>query len=450
MLDIKPTDEVDGDEIFSSLATVNKAVLGVYADWEPSYTLRIGSVMADECRIGLKNAGVNGAAQNLFRWSYASGDNEISAPWVNAYQVINRANRILEGIDKVPATDEGAMAEKEHLKGELLAIRAFEHFELYRTYGSAGVYNGSAWAVPYVTSSSVDEKPARHTYADFFALLEKDIAAALSLIDSNTDVTRMHLYAVYALEARVALYMGNWAEAAEYAGKVIDNIPLAEMSEFPAVWTDQSNAEVIFKLKRTNSNSIRPGDIWKNLSLGIIYFAPSAKLLTAYDSERDVRYHSYFGNDPSLATDGQLTDIITKYAGTAGAENLNDIKVFRTAEMYLIQAESFMNIGQLTAGTADLNTLCSKRIQHYVPQLYGSAKQLQQAILLERYRELPFEGHRYYDLKRNGLTIERSKEDQESGSNQTMLLPSDLYYYLPIPQAEVIANPNIRPNNPGW
>ncbi len=452
MLDVKPTDQVDGSEIFNSISTVNKAVLGVYADWQTEYMLRIGSVMADECRIGLRNAGVNGSAQNLFRWRYAAGDAEISAPWVNAYQVINRANRILEGIDKVPADNEADVKARAQLKGELLAIRAFEHFELYRGFSFSGVYNAEAWAVPYVTSTDISNKPARPTSAAFFQALGKDIETAVPLMENedNKDVTRMNILALYALQSRVALYTGNWQTAVESATRAIGKVPLAGRDEFPNIWTDQGNAEVLFRLRRTNQSTLRPGDIWRNGTLGIYYFAPSLKLLAAYDQQNDVRYASYFYNDPSLAAGGQLTDVIGKYAGTQGAVNLNDVKVFRIAEMYLIRAEAYQHLGRLEDGSADLNILRSARINGYVPKIYTDGAKLLNAILTERFRELPFEGHRYFDLKRLGLPVTRLAADLQQGDTQTDLAFTDQYYYLPVPQAETLANPNIKPNNQGW
>ncbi|WP_212002585.1 RagB/SusD family nutrient uptake outer membrane protein [Chitinophaga sp. HK235] len=450
MLDVKPTDQVDGNEIFNSLTTVNRAVLGVYAGWQPESTLRIGSVMADECRIGLKNAGVNGSAQNLFRWSFAGGDTEIAAPWTNAYQVINRVNRVLEGLDKVPVHNDTEKQQQQQLRGELLAIRAFEHFELYRNFSYAGVYQADAPAVPYVTSPDIDNKPARPTAAEFFQQLHKDLDAATTLTGDSEDVTRMGIQAVYALQARVALYTGNWTAAAENATKAIGKFHLASRAEFPAIWTDASNAEIIFKLKRTNLSELRPGDIWKNAGIGIVYFAPSTKLLQAYDEENDIRYNSYFDNDAALAADGQLADVVKKYAGAEGAENRNDVKVFRVSEMYLIRAEAYQHLSRLAEATEDLNTLRLARIKGYETQTYTDSKKLLNDILVERFRELPFEGHRYYDLKRLGLPIQRDEADLQSGDTQTDLLPSALYYYLPIPQSEVLSNPNIKPNNKGW
>ncbi|MGL1645733.1 hypothetical protein ACSTHO_23440, partial [Vibrio parahaemolyticus] len=74
-------DQIDGETLFTSVKKLDQAVLGVYANWNEEYILQIGSVPADECRIGLKNTGVDGSAQNLFRWSFSAGDKEILNPW---------------------------------------------------------------------------------------------------------------------------------------------------------------------------------------------------------------------------------------------------------------------------------------------------------------------------------------------------------------------------------
>ncbi|MCA6447172.1 MAG: RagB/SusD family nutrient uptake outer membrane protein [Sediminibacterium sp.] len=449
-LDIKPTDQIDGETLFTSVKKLDQAVLGVYANWNEEYILQIGSVPADECRIGLKNTGVDGSAQNLFRWSFSAGDKEILNPWSNAYQAIAYANRILQVIDNVPVGKTTEVTQKNVLKGELLALRAFQHFELYRVYAYSPQYNPNAFAIPYVTGTSVNDKPSRPSTADFFKALQQDIASAELLIAESKDNTRMGLNALYALEARVAVYTKNWALAIANASKVIAAIPLANSNEFPLIWADQSDAEVVFKLKRTNQSVIKPGDIWKNASMGIVYFAPAKKLLQSYDTSNDVRFRSYFDIDTSLQTQGQLPDIIKKYKGTVGAQNLADVKVFRTAEMYLIRAEANARLGNLKDATDDLNNLRRKRIQGYADEVFTDSDKLLTALFTERFKELPYEGHRYYDLRRAGYNIVRSVNDLPTGVTDYILTPGNNTYYIPIPQAESLANSNMKPNNPGW
>lgn len=450
-LDKKPVDQIDASTVFSNVNDLNQGVLGVYASWREEYVVRIASVVSDECRIGLNNSGVSltDAGQNLFRWAFAASASEIAEPWTNGYEVINNANLILNAIGTVPATSSSDSLTKQQLKGELLAIRAFQHFDLYRVYAYSGIYDAGSPAVPYVTTTDIYDLPSRPVVSAFFTQLKQDMAGAETLIGSGT-TTRMGLTALYALEARVALYTNDWATAIDRATKVINAVPLASGSNFPSIWTDAGTPEVIFKLTRTNQSPLRPGDLWYNIPYGVYLFAPSRALLNSYDTTNDVRYHSYFLTDSSLVATGQLPDIIAKYAGGSGAQNLNDLKIFRTGEMYLIRAEAYARSGNLTAAAADLNALRAQRITGYTAVSFSGLNDLLSAIFMERYKELPYEGHRLYDLKRAGMNIVRQTIDLPSGATQTTLTPSSPYYFIPVPQAEVQANPNITPNNPGW
>ena len=447
MLDLKPTDQVEEADVFSSVEKLERGVLGVYEGWYPEYTIRIGSLMADECRIGLRNSGVLAAGQNLFRWTYSSGDDEVLAPWKNGYQVIDRVNRLLKGLPKVPAKNETEVRKVNALKGELLAARAYAHFALYQVYAYSGVYDPNAPAVPYLVTADISSQPSRPTSADFFTQLWKDLADAEPLLSENTNL-RMGLNAAYALHARAALYTKNNKEAVLYAGKVINQLPLSGFSDFPMIWKDQSNAEVIFKLKRTNISTMRPGDIFYNIAASRILYAPATGLMNQYDPVNDVRYTSWFRTDPSLTAQGDLPEVITKYEGTDGAQNRSDLKIFRTGEMYLIRAEAALYNGDNATAANDLNSLRTARIKGYQPAHFTSTAELQSAILNERYKELPYEGHRYFDLKRLNKPVTRMTEDAQAPYQ--VLTTEELHYQLPIPQAEVLANPNIRPNNKGW
>nr|WP_199082435.1 RagB/SusD family nutrient uptake outer membrane protein [Pedobacter sp. ASV19] len=356
ILDLKPTDQLDETDVFLSAQKLESAVLGAYQGWYPEYLMRIGSVMADECRLGPRNSGVSASGQNLFRWTYSSADQEILAPWKNAYQVIDRVNRLLNGLDKVPLKNEGDKAKLKQLKGELLAIRAYEHFDLYRLYGASGPYRADAYAVPYMKSSSTSSQPSRSLTGAFFEAFWKDISEAESIMEDGSNI-RMGLSAVYALHARAALYTERYPEAVLFAGKVIEKFPLASLSDFEGIWKEQNNAETIFKLKRNNVSSMRPGDLFYNIGAERILFAPALKLLDSYDHDEDVRYKSWFDTDPELITQGDLAETIIKYKGTENAPNRNDVKLFRTGEMYLIRAEAALHNGDVSHSESDLNIL---------------------------------------------------------------------------------------------
>ncbi len=126
-------------------------------------------------------------------------------------------------------------------------------------------------------------------------------------------------------------------------------------------------------------------------------------------------------------------------------------KIFRTAEMYLIRAEARAELGKLTGATGadgDINTLRANRIAGYVNVSYTSKQQAIDDILLERFKELAYEGHRFFDLKRRSLPVTRLAVDAPSAQGTT-LAANDFRFVLPIPLSEITANPILQ-QNPGY
>jgi len=117
--------------------------------------------------------------------------------------------------------------------------------------------------------------------------------------------------------------------------------------------------------------------------------------------------------------------------------------------MYLLRAEAYAKKSSpdLASGAADLNLLRQNRIFGYVDETFSSANDLIAAILQERFKELCFEGFRFYDLKRNNLPVERDASDA-SPAWQTLAAGSNLFVY-PIPLDAISANPNTI-QNPGY
>jgi hypothetical protein len=111
--------------------------------------------------------------------------------------------------------------------------------------------------------------------------------------------------------------------------------------------------------------------------------------------------------------------------------------------MYLIRAEAYARLGGVNeiSGLNDLNTLRTARISGYVPVILTGAPLLQ-AIADERRKELTGEGHRFFDLKRTTRTINRTT----NCTNFCTLSSSDREWALPIPQSEMLANPNMVQN----
>ncbi|RYG09320.1 MAG: RagB/SusD family nutrient uptake outer membrane protein, partial [Chitinophagaceae bacterium] len=140
--------------------------------------------------------------------------------------------------------------------------------------------------------------------------------------------------------------------------------------------------------------------------------------------------------------------LVNKYiGGTSTAPGLTDIKLFRTGEMYLIKAEAEAESTGDAAG--DLNALRNARINGYTNATFADKATLIAAILEERYKELAFEGHRFYDLKRRNLPVVRLAADAVNASGAVTLPVTQAQYSLPLPALEISVNKNTV-QNPGY
>ncbi|MBT2557090.1 RagB/SusD family nutrient uptake outer membrane protein [Hymenobacter sp. ISL-91] len=440
-LDLDPTDTIDPDKAFRNVADLNLGLLGAYAVLDNSLLLSAVTV-ADEVTLPIENTVSNNDA---FRWQYNATSSSVTGAWASLYQAIDRANRVLAAVDKVggTATDQTL---KNQYQGELLALRAYAHFELLRGY--AADYEPGALGVPYMKESKISS-PARATFEQNVADIKADLAQAKTLIPASfTDNTRIRLVAVAAMQARLALYEKNWADAITYSSEVITALPLATRAQFPGIWTDANSSEVAWKLKRVTGDS-RLGDSFFRQSGGIVLYAPALKLLNAFDKTNDVRYGVYIKFDPTR-TGTKSQYLVNKYiGGTASAPGLVDVKLFRTGEMYLIRAEAQAESGNLTAAAADLNALRAARLSGYTAQSFADKAALVAAIYTERFKELAFEGQRFFDLKRRNLPVERLAADAANASGAVLLPPTQAQYNFPIPFVELQVNPNMV-QNPGY
>ncbi len=436
-LDLKPTDSIDPEKAFRNIGDINRGLIGAYAAVD--YTqISISSTISDEATFPTENTVGNSDA---YRWLYTGSSGSVTALYSDYYRGIDRVNRTLDALDKLNFT-EGDLPLANRYKGELLALRAYFHFELLRAYASS--YKSGALGIPYMKTSVVGY-PARDNFETVIANTKADLVAAKALIPSAfTDKTRITLLAVPAIQARVALYEQNWADAITFSTEVISGAPLATRAQFPGIWTDANDNEVIWELKRVGTTDSRAGDFYFRQTGGIVLYAPSMKLINTFARTNDVRFAAYIRYDPTR-TGTKSQYLVNKYiGGTATAPGLADIKLFRTGEMYLIRAEAKADTGG--DGAADLNALRAARITGYTNEIFRDKAALIDAVYTERFKELAFEGHRFYDLRRRNLPVQRLAIDAVNASGAVTLLPTQAQYALPIPASEVLINKNTVQN----
>lgn len=452
VIDVKETDFIGGDIALKTVANNESGVIGAYAAMNVEMGILLNAVFADEVKPGeFYNAATN------HEWQYSSQDVGLRDNYTAFnlyYRIIDRVNRVLVALPNAVAADATQAALKDRLRGEALFLRAFCHFELYRYYSNSAV--GTDLAMAYMETPSLGSFP-RIQVAPYFAKLKADITAAKPLLPAAvTDIYRATRPAASALQARVALYLKEYTDAVTFSSEYITALPLATRANFPAIWTDANNSELAFKLSRTPSLGTRIGSLFQGTSansgaISQTAWVPSAKLMNSYDQVNDVRFGVYFRTEPLLAAAGRPSQLVAKYRGTTygtPGEHVADAKVFRTGEMYLIRAEANAELNNLVGATNDLNTLRAARINGYTNVTLATKDAAIAAIMDERFKELPYEGHRFWDLKRRNLPVSRLLADAPNANAQT--LPAGSFrFLLPIPNPEIQANPLIQ-QNPGY
>ncbi|EHQ43249.1 RagB/SusD family nutrient uptake outer membrane protein [Myroides odoratus] len=430
MLDLDPKENVDSDQIYKSVRYFEYGVVGVYNNLHLENSTLLGSIMADECKLSSENTGVDGYAVHLNRWTYSSDDEILHETWKDYYHALYKINTLLENKDRVPQESEEDKEAMAILEGELKGLRAMVHFELHRIFGDSDAKKGHALTIPYVTNTDLFQKPGKTPLADFYTLVWKDLQAAEEHLTNTHAPTRFSLDATYALAARVALYQKEYPQAITYATKIMTQYTLATKEQYTALWRANQTAEVIFKLARNNEDDLRPNTLWYNFNTGKSLFYGSTKLIQSY-AEEDVRFSLFFGEEQA--------NQIAKYSGEGNENRISDLPVFRLAEVYLIRAEAYFRTGATALGIRDIQALLEARTGEEI-----TITELDESVILtERFKELAFEGHRYFDLKRLGQPLERNTEDLAAATDSKQQLFGSPLYQLPIPLKEVQSNPNL-------
>jgi starch-binding outer membrane protein, SusD/RagB family len=389
-----------------------------------------------------------GNFRGVAEWTYVSNNNYVNQTWQAAYSIISAANIILRDIDALSAENPRAA---NRIKAQALAIRAHVHFDLMRYFAGTFERNATDLAVPYVKIFDVTAKPARNTVKEVYDNIFADLnAAATAFADIDQPVntsarSRIDLLGVRAIQARVNLYAGQWQDAINASSAVIAARPLASRSDFPLIWTDETNTEVVWAVSFETVTDGVPYDNVYFVRGNRAEFKPAAQLVALYDQSADIRYPTYFTN-----FGGRL--VVNKHVGRDQSTNRNGVvnwKAYRVAEMYLIRAEANYRLNNEGPARNDLNALRAARIQAFTPGT-ESGTALLNAILLEKRKEMAFEGDRFFELKRLSKTaINRCPSTIDSPSTICQLSSSSRAWAWPIPFDETNVNPNIV-QNPGY
>lgn len=425
-LDLKPEDTLLTDVVIKDPANVQKLLVGTYglARSSSSYggSVALASeLLASDGELGWKGTFV--APGEFYDKAILADNSYVENIWLNGYKISNQSNIVLANLKIVADANE-----RTRIEGEAKFLRGLVYFDLARLFSKpyiAGTVN-SQLGVPIVLEPVLDPLkitfPRRNTVEEVYKQVISDLTDAYNLLP-KTNGFYATKYATAALLARVYLQQGDFEKARDMADFVIKESGNSLYPKFEKVFNNPENStEDVFAWQVTSQDKSANyfNTFWAGKEFGGRSGNPDVYVkdehLEIYDDTLNDQRMMFFYTAKRRCT-------------TKWKKQFANIPFIRLAEMYLIRAEANQRKGTSIGNTPleDINVLRARS----GASLFSSVDL--DAILMERKRELSFEGFTLFDAKRLGKDIGSLSFD----ANELV---------MPIPLREMDANPNLVQN----
>jgi hypothetical protein len=406
-----------------------------------------------------------------------------------SYITINRANAVIENVPGMNI-DKNL---KDRFVGEAYFMRAYSYFNLTRNFGRVPVH--------MKVVSSIDDTAAglAETLDEQWGYIISDLEEAVKLLPyySKPEPGRADKAAAQGLLAKAYLYLASakdyqvpqyrdmsfdvdeyYGKAAEAAAAVVTNSEQTTyhfdsdlMHIYDVRYPDGPEHLFIMNMDRTGETEGQYSKISKMyipyIAGGTVYLkqGDTEEMVPTHDGWSEYRTNLDFYNNMFEPGDLRKEWLICKevynadgtvaaaYPGGNGVTKLSypfcrkfidpefvgdktSTKPFllRFSDIALVYAEA---VGPTETAYAIVNTIRSRAGLDAMPTTYDKAS-FRQAVIMERVRELCFEGNITYDMRRTGRLHTIQALVAQGVTNE-----EDVLFY-PIPSIETDLNPNIK------
>lgn len=489
-LDVESQTSDDVNEYYTTDEHIQEALTASYdplhwADWGNGNYAPINlcsDIMSDDCYPG------GGSASDMLNWQLmfnfkATSENTLASLWTDEYSGVKRCNDLISYVDKALAT-QGSDLTQEHADSytaQARVLRDYYYMILWKFWGN----------IPYFTQNlSGDYKAPQFKADEIYSNIVTDLedvldkyGSALPMKASSGNEGRVTKAFAYMIYAELVMYQNDesrYSKALGYMNEIIQSGQYALNPDFKALWAENGEwcSESIYEINYDDNNHQRGwssplavgGTVlprllgprgWTSGVAGVDNgwsFGPVRHAIYNMYSGQDVRRDvSIFDADKVAAENGikyeagymntglfqgkylPMVDNVKDAGWDADLNFNNNLRVYRYAETLLNAAElllrtngdnatalKYVNMLRERAGIADLTSVNLD------------------AIVNERHLEFLGEGKRYWDLVRTGKAATTLVPDEEGNRTASW---TESKKYLPIPQGELSADPNLQQNN---
>lgn len=451
--------QISAVDYWISLENAELAVVGCYdvLGWDGEHNtipFFFGDILG---RDGHKGGDVGGDQEwmdTYINFTYDNTETMIDKAWSNYYIGIGRCNNVLENVPGMEMLEE---ADRNRLLAEAKFVRGYFYFELVKTFGEVPIVDRLLAASEYNQKKAIKE--------DIYKLIESDFSFAAKYLPTRSELGnnygRATKGAADAFRAKAYVYQGKWPEAKALTDSIINVNPQYRLLDnYADVFTldNEHNEELVFEIEFLESGDGTFGDLNEGNLLCVYmttrshpfggiggwgFNCPTQEFVDEFEPG-DLRL------EPTIIRHGEIL-----WAGTADADTFNtdfptNIDGYNNQKYVLPRSQQAASPydspkNWIVVRYADVLLWNAEAAYHTsgdwqtplmeVRERAGftsvSISDPLQAIYHERRVELGMEGHRFWDVVRQGRGTELyGKYGYVEG----------VHNHLPIPQNQLDLN----------
>ncbi len=439
--DLEPASSVTIDKVYKTASDYNVAVIGCYAKLQSqvNFYTECCEYRSDNLSLGAPTAGTQDR-YDIDHFTEKPSNGILSSYWANFNNNVYRCNLLLDQIDGANFAENL----KKQYKGEAMFIRALNYFNMYRIWGGVP-------ATKHVVSAAEALKVARYSDEQMFDLIAGDLK---EIVDNNylpetyssADMGRATSGAAKALLGKVYLTFHKWTEAKDILSQLIGKYqlvsPIAQVFDVD----NKNNNEIIFAVHFNKEIEGEGHSYWYNLTNASDDTNQTSSLLNTFptgDDRKDLI--TYVQVEKNVRLMNKFYDTKSPTFKTVG----NDQILLRYADVLLMYAEALNEIQyDASEGSLALKYLNAVRqragISNLTVKQLPTQEKFRKGILVERQREFPYEGQRWFDLVRMGFAKSVMAENGVEIKDYQLLFP------IPQQEIEKVGDKSILWQNPGY
>lgn len=416
----------------------------------------------------------------IYAWEdVTTGPDELDTPdfyWFQAYNAIAHANEVLAIIDDLPVETDEDRDRKDAIEGEALLTRAYHHFMLVNLFSEhISDRTDSDPGVPYIKEpettfiGTYERESIRNVYRE----VEDDLEDGLDLINdnffSNSGKYHFNTNAALAFASRFYLFRGDMVKSLEFSSQLLGADPStfvrdltsdefqtasSSIQGYPQLWASPdlpSNLMLMRKISLLQRNDFAFGPN-QNFYSDLFATRPFA-------GTTDERENPAFVKGDNALFPVRYQNLFERSSLNSNVGTPYHIAIVFTGEEVLLnRIEANTNLGNIDAALADLQILSDNRYSGQNPvvtmevlrRFFGVENDpsfsdqfiLLNYLLLERRKEFISQGLRWFDIKRYGIPVVHTLQDEVS---TIRLSENDRRRALQIPQSAIDVG-GLEPN----